>query len=174
MLSAVIAEINPDDLTALGLLRWSSQGIPRPPTPTTPSPRRRNHCNQETFSGQKNNLPPGSSDTHTSVLDVSVNLNLVFQALSRETRSTSSPEPHLHLRQPGRPSSSRRDIPFIDESQTTDNGTLNQTFDYRAVVSPSAPPAHHHQQDVDLPHQPRTLVHPAQPDLFRRLHRRPA
>ncbi len=131
LLSAVIAEINLDDLTALGL-RWSSQGITPTNADNSVSLGAGTGPNQETFSGQKNNLLPGLFDT--SVLDVGVNLNLVFQALSEKTKVNILSEPRIFTSDNQEAEFfSGQDIPFIDESQTTDNGTLNQTFDYRAV-----------------------------------------
>ncbi|HPO93948.1 MAG TPA: secretin N-terminal domain-containing protein, partial [Phycisphaerales bacterium] len=149
LLSAVIAEINLDDLTALGL-RWSSQGITPTNADNSVSLGAGTGPNQETFSGQKNNLLPGLFDT--SVLDVGVNLNLVFQALSEKTKVNILSEPRIFTSDNQEAEFfSGQDIPFIDESQTTDNGTLNQTFDYRAVgISLRARPRITINKDVDL------------------------
>lgn len=154
LLKAVIAEISLEDATALGL-RWSSQNI----TPTnadnsvslgTAQPTAGNTQPGSTFSGVKNNLLPGLFDT--SVLNVGVDLNLILQALSQKTGVNILSEPRIFTSDNQEAEFfSGQDIPFITNSQTTDQGGLTQTFDYRAVgINLRARPRITPKRDVDL------------------------
>lgn len=149
LLSAVIAEISLDDLTDLGV-RWSSQRITPTNSDNSVSIGAGTGVGQETFSGQKNNLIPSLFDT--SVLDIGVDLNVILQALSQKTNVNILSEPRIFTSDNQEAEFfSGQDIPFITESQTTDNGTLNQTFDYRAVgIQLRARPRITIKKDVDL------------------------
>lgn len=151
LLKAVIAEISLEDATALGL-RWSNTGI----TPTFGDNAISAGANSAgtqaggVVTGTKNDLLPGLFDT--SVLNVGVDLNLLFQALSQKTNVNILSEPRIFTSDNQEAEFfAGQDIPFITDSQTTDNGTLTQSFDYRAVglslrVRPRITP----KRDVDL------------------------
>jgi general secretion pathway protein D len=124
LISAVIAEISGEDATALGL-RWSSQTI----TPTNPD----NVISVgTTTTAQKNDFLGRLFDT--SVLDVTADLNLVLQALNEKTGINILSEPRIFTSDNQEAEFfAGQDIPFITDSQTTDQGNVVQSFDYRAV-----------------------------------------
>lgn len=151
LLKAVIAEISLEDATALGL-RWSNSPI----TPTLSDNAvslGANTAGQDAggiFTGTKNDLLPGLFDT--SVLNVGVDLNLLLQALAQKTGVNILSEPRIFTSDNQEAEFfAGQDVPFITDSQTTDNGGLTQSFDYRAVglalrVRPRITP----KRDVDL------------------------
>jgi type II secretion system protein D len=151
LLKAVIAEISLEDATALGL-RWSNSPI----TPTLADNAvslGANTAGQDAggiFTGTQNNLLPGLFDT--SVLNVGVDLNLLLQALAQKTGVNILSEPRIFTSDNQEAEFfAGQDVPFITDSQTTDNGALTQSFDYRAVglslrVRPRITP----KRDVDL------------------------
>jgi type II secretion system protein D len=154
LLKAVIAEISLDDATALGL-RWSSQNI----TPTNPDnsvslgtsrPTAANTQPGNTITGTKNDLLPGLFDT--SVLNVGMDVNLLLQALSQKTAVSILSEPRIFTSDNQEAEFfSGQDIPFITNSQTTEVGSVTQSFDYRAVgISLRARPRITPRRDVDL------------------------
>ncbi|MBX3385065.1 MAG: hypothetical protein KF768_00680 [Phycisphaeraceae bacterium] len=149
LLSAVIVEIGIDDLNALGV-RWSSQNITPFAADNSLSIGAGAGVGQEVFSGQKNNLLPGLFDT--SVLDIGIDLNVILQALSQKTSVNILSEPRIFTSDNQEAEFfSGQDIPFITDSQTTDNGTLNQSFDYRAVgIALRVRPRITIKKDVDL------------------------
>lgn len=124
LISAVIAEISVSDANALGL-RWSSNTIT-----TTNS--------DNAFSvglggeGTENNFLGSLFDT--SVLNADVDLNMVLQALSQRTAVNILSEPRIFTADNQEAEFfDGQDIPFITDSQTTDQGGLIQSTDYRAV-----------------------------------------
>jgi type II secretion system protein D len=151
LLKAVIAEISLDDATALGL-RWSNTAI-------TPS-RQDNAINigantagttsGGVITGTKNDLLPGLFDT--SVLNVGVDLNVLFQALNEKTGISILSEPRIFTSDNQEAEFfNGQDIPFVTDTQTTDNGTLTQSFDYRAVgINLRVRPRITVRRDVDL------------------------
>lgn len=151
LLKAVIAEISLEDATALGL-RWSNSPI----TPTLADNAvslGANTAGQDAggiFTGTKNDLLPGLFDT--SILNVGVDLNLLLQALAQKTGVNILSEPRIFTSDNQEAEFfAGQDVPFITDSQTTDNGSLTQSFDYRAVglslrVRPRITP----KRDVDL------------------------
>jgi type II secretion system protein D len=151
LLKAVIAEISLEDATALGL-RWSNSPI----TPTLADNAvslGANTAGQDAggiFTGTQNNLLPGLFDT--SILNVGVDLNLLLQALAQKTGVNILSEPRIFTSDNQEAEFfAGQDVPFITDSQTTDNGALTQSFDYRAVglslrVRPRITP----KRDVDL------------------------
>jgi type II secretion system protein D len=151
LLKAVIAEISLEDATALGL-RWSNSPI----TPTLADNAvslGANTAGQDAggiFTGTQNNLLPGLFDT--SVLNVGVDLNVLLQALAQKTGVNILSEPRIFTSDNQEAEFfAGQDVPFITDSQTTDNGALTQSFDYRAVglslrVRPRITP----KRDVDL------------------------
>lgn len=151
LLKAVIAEISLEDATALGL-RWSNSTI----TPTNQDNAISIGANTAgrtaggVITGTKNDLLPGLFDT--SVLNVGVDLNVLLQALSQNTGINILSEPRIFTSDNQEAEFfNGQDIPFVTDSQTTDNGTLNQSFDYRAVgINLRVRPRITVRRDVDL------------------------
>ncbi len=151
LLKAVIAEISIEDATALGL-RWSNAPITPALVDNTVS-LGASTAGQDAggiFTGTKNDLLPGLFDT--SVLNIGVDLNLLLQALAQKTAVNILSEPRIFTSDNQEAEFfAGQDVPFITDSQTTDNGSLTQSFDYRAVglalrVRPRITP----KRDVDL------------------------
>jgi type II secretion system protein D len=136
LLSAVIAEINVEDATSLGL-RWANSAI----TPSksdnsisfgssTPAS---NTSSGSTITGTKNDLLPGLFTS--SVLNLGVNVNALIQALGEKTAVNILSEPRIFTSDNQQADFfSGQDIPFITQNQpATNNTSLVQSFDYRAV-----------------------------------------
>lgn len=124
LISAIIAEVSRDDATSLGL-RWSSETI----NPNLPDNSVGVGVGAD---GTSNNF--ASSLFDTSVLNVNTDVNLLLQALSQKTDVSILSEPKVFTSDNQEAEFfDGQDIPFITDSQTTDNGTQNQSFDYRAV-----------------------------------------
>ena len=135
LLSAVIAEINIEDATALGL-RWANSAI----TPTkgdnsvsfgsaTPASAT---STGSTITGTKSDLLPGLFTS--SVLNLGVNVNALVQALGEKTAVNILSEPRIFTSDNQQAEFfSGQDIPFITQSQPNNNGNLVQSFDYKAV-----------------------------------------
>jgi len=124
MISAIIAEVELNDDFAFGL-RTSSGSI----SPANPDNLITGSISS---SGTENDFLDALFDT--SVLDAAVDINLALQALDRETNVRIMQEPRVFT------SDNReavffdgQDIPFISNSNTTDQGGLTQSFDYRSV-----------------------------------------
>jgi type II secretion system protein D len=135
LLTAVIAEINVEDATALGL-RWSNSAITPikndnsvsfgSSTPATGT------SNGNTITGTKNDLLPGLFTS--SVLNLGVNVNALVQALNEKTAVNILSEPRIFTSDNQQAEFfSGQDIPFITESQPNTQGNLVQSFDYKAV-----------------------------------------
>lgn len=124
LISAVVAEISAEDSLALGL-RWSSSRI----TPSNPE----NAISVGlSGTGVQNDLLPGLFDT--SVLNANVDLNLVLQALDENADLRILSEPRIFTSDNQEAEFfDGQDIPFITDSQTTPEGGLTQSTDYRAV-----------------------------------------
>lgn len=151
LIAAIIAEIANEDGTALGL-RFSNSAItPRfQDNAVSIGANTTQNANNQVITGQQNNIFPSLFDT--SVLDVGVDLNVLLQALAQNTEVRILSEPRVFT---GDNIEAEffdgQDVPFITDSQTTDNGGLTQSFDYRAVglqlrVRPRITP----ERDVDL------------------------
>ncbi len=151
LLSAVIAEINAEDATALGL-RWSNSAI----TPTNQDnaisfgPSTAGTQAGGTITGTKNNLIDNLFDT--SVLNLGVNINALLQALSEKTAVNILSEPRIFTSDNQEAEFfSGQDIPFITDSQTNQQGNVVQSFDYRAVgIALRVRPRITINRDVDL------------------------
>lgn len=133
LLTAVIAEINVEDATALGL-RWSNSAI----TPTKSDnsisfgPSTAGNDAGGTITGTKNDLLPGLFTS--SVLNLGVNVNALIQALNEKTAVNILSEPRIFTSDNQQAEFfSGQDIPFITESQPNTQGNLVQSFDYKAV-----------------------------------------
>lgn len=151
LLAAVIAEISDEDATALGL-RWSNSAI-IPANQDNAISIGANSAGDTAggvVTGTKNNLLPSLFDT--SVLNVGVDLNLLLQALNERTNVNILSEPRIFTSDNQEAEFfNGQDIPFVTDSQTTDNGTLNQSFDYRAVgINLRVRPRITVRRDVDL------------------------
>ncbi len=142
LIAATVLDLTSDDATALGL-RWSSSAI----TPL----RNDNAINIGTNTTATANDFLGNL-FDTSVLNLDVDLNVLLQALAQKTKINILSEPKVFTGDNQEAEFfSGQDIPFITESQTTDQGNLVQSFDYRAVgialrVRPRITPKH----EVDL------------------------
>jgi type II secretion system protein D len=134
LLSAVIAEINIEDATALGL-RWSNTAI----TPTKQDnaisfgPSTAGTTAGGTITGTKNDLLPGLFDN--SVLNLGVNINALIQALNEKTAVNILSEPRIFTSDNQEAEFfSGQDVPFITQNQpATGTTVLVQNFDYKAV-----------------------------------------
>lgn len=142
MISAIVAEVSRDDALALGL-RWSSGTI-------TPSNGDNSVSVGSDATGTLNNF--ASSLFDTSVLNASVNLNVLLQALAQTQDVSILSEPKVFT-------SDNQEAEFFDgqdvlvptSSQTSNTGSITQTFDYRAVgIQLRARPRITVQGDVDL------------------------
>jgi general secretion pathway protein D len=142
LLSAIVAEVQRDDATALGL-RWSSQAL----TPTNGDNSISIGSNAQ---GTENNFARSLFDT--SVLNVNTNLNVLLQALAQKTSLAILSEPKIFTSDNQEAEFfSGQDIPFVTDSQSTDTGNIIQSFDYRAVgIALRVRPRITVQRDVDL------------------------
>ncbi|MBL0926985.1 MAG: hypothetical protein IBJ11_04940 [Phycisphaerales bacterium] len=124
LISAVVAEISIEDATALGL-RFSNQAI----TPSNPDNA---IGSSNTVTSTKQNFL--GSFFNTSVLNQTVNLNLLLQALAQNSKVNIISEPKIFTADNQEAVFfDGQDIPFISQSQTGQNNNLIQSFDYRAV-----------------------------------------
>lgn len=142
LISAIIAEISAEDATSLGL-RWSNVAI-------NPSDPDNVVSLNSTFQGARDNFASRLFDT--SVLNVGVDLNLLLQALAQKTSINILSEPRIFTSDNQEAEFfDGQDIPFITDAQTTDQGNVIQSFDYRAVgISLRVRPRITVQRDVDL------------------------
>lgn len=142
LISAIIAEISSEDAESLGL-RWSSQSI-------TPNNADNSISIGADGSGTRNNFATTLFDT--SVLNVNTDVNLLLQALAQDTNVAILSEPKIFTSDNQEAEFfDGQDIPFITDSQTTDQGNLTQSFDYRAVgIQLRARPRITVRNDVDL------------------------
>ncbi|MFA6045455.1 MAG: secretin N-terminal domain-containing protein [Phycisphaerales bacterium] len=125
LISAIVAEISADDSLSLGL-RWGSQNL-------TPGISGDNALSlTSSVANTKNNLIPSLFDT--SVLNVNVNINALLQALAQKQAVSILSQPKVFT-------SDNQETSFFDgqdvqvptSSNTSSNGLVTQTFDYRAV-----------------------------------------
>ncbi|MCA9296279.1 MAG: hypothetical protein KC983_07170, partial [Phycisphaerales bacterium] len=124
MISAIIAEVELTDDFAFGI-RVSSGGI---------SPANNDNAISGSIggTGTQNNILDNIFDT--SVLDAAVDVNLVLQALDQKTNVRILQEPRVFTADNMEAVFfDGQDIPFLSNSNTTDQGGLTQGFDYRAV-----------------------------------------
>lgn len=93
------------------------------------------------FGGQTQVSSPASGELgsaisalRSGVLDSTVNLDVLVQFLRRHTDATVLAEPQINIadNEMGRLFVGQQ-VPFIDKSQTTDQGSLNQSFQYKLV-----------------------------------------
>jgi general secretion pathway protein D len=143
MISAVIVEVELNDDFALGIRVSSSDDL--------------------TFSNTDNLIGGAASGSgqetgwldslfDTSVLDVGFDVNVAIQALAQESNVRIIQQPRVFTADNQEAVFfDGQDIPFITDSQTTDTGSLNQSFEYRQVgVVLNARPRITVERDVDL------------------------
>jgi len=142
LISAIVLDISRDDATALGF-RWSSQTL-------TPTNADNSVTLGNTATGTKNDFLPSLFDT--SVLNSSMNLNVMLQALSEKTKVNILSEPKIFTSDNQEAEFfSGQDIPFITQSQPNTQGNVVNSFDYRAVgIQLRVRPRITVKQDVDL------------------------
>ncbi len=142
LISAILASVSIDDATALGL-RWSSQTI---------TPTRGDNSVSLTNGFQGSNSSFADSLFDSSVLQSNLNLNVLLQALAEKTAVSVLSEPKIFTSDNQEATFfDGQDIPFVSDSQLTDQGTRNQTFDYKAVgIALRARPRITVNGDVDL------------------------
>ncbi|MCC6951514.1 MAG: hypothetical protein IT433_08705 [Phycisphaerales bacterium] len=142
LIAAMVVEVSATDSLQLGL-RWSSQTL-------NPSNADNSISIGNNASGTRNNWATSLFDT--SVLNSSVNLNLLLQALSEKQSVNILSEPKVFT-------ADNQEAEFFDgqdvlvptSSQTANTGSVTQTFDYRAVgIQLKARPRITVQGDVDL------------------------
>lgn len=124
MLSAIIAEVAINDATSLGF-RWSSNPIDLLNT---------ENALQLGLNavGQATNIAGSLFDT--SVLDASIDLNVVLQLLNEKSDVSVLSEPRVFTSDNQEAEFfDGQDIPFVTDSQVTDTGNVINSFDYRAV-----------------------------------------
>ncbi|MCX5691968.1 MAG: hypothetical protein NTV94_19600, partial [Planctomycetota bacterium] len=142
LISAILASVSIDDATALGF-RWSSQTI----TPT-------NGDNSVSLTNSFQGSNSGFADSlfNSSVLQSNLNLNVLLQALAEKTAVSVLSEPKIFTSDNQEATFfDGQDIPFISDSQTTDQGNQIQSFDYKAVgIALRARPRITVNGDVDL------------------------
>ena len=142
LISAILAAVSTEDATALGL-RWSNQTI----TPTNSD-----NAIGLTNAFQGSNTQFADSLFNSSVLQTNVNLNLLLQALAEKTAVSVLSEPKIFTSDNQEATFfDGQDIPFVRDSQITNNGNQIQSFDYKAVgISLRARPRITVNGDVDL------------------------
>lgn len=142
LIAAILASVSREDATSLGL-RWSSQNIALS-----------NGDNSVSLSNAFQGSNTGFADSlfNTSVLQSNLNLNLVLQALAEKNTVNLLSEPKIFTSDNQEATFfDGQDIPFISNSQTTDQGGQTQSFDYKAVgIRLSARPRITINGDVDL------------------------
>lgn len=151
LIAAVIVELTGEDATALGVRFSNSTIVPRYGDNTIGmSGTTSSGAPGPVVQGTQNNFLPDLFTT--SVLQIGVNVNALIQALNQNTKVTILSEPRIFTGDNQEADFfDGQDIPFITDSQVTDNGNLIQSFDYRAVgiqlrVRPRITP----ERDVDM------------------------
>jgi len=142
LISAIVVEVSRDDSESLGL-RWSS-------SPIAPTNADNSISVGANASGTNNDFAGSLFDT--SVLNVNADLNVVLQALAQKTDVNILSEPKIFTSDNQEAEFfDGQDIPFVTDSQVTDQGQQIQSFDYRAVgIQLRARPRITVQGDVDL------------------------
>jgi general secretion pathway protein D len=126
MISAVIAEVELTDELALGMRFSNSNAI----LGGTPVDNRIG--GSANFEGMADDIFSGLFDTST--LDVSTSLNVVLQALSQKTKVRVLQEPAVFTADNQEASFFEgQDVPVLQTTQTTAEGTVNETTEYFSV-----------------------------------------
>ena len=126
LISAILVEVELTDELALGVRISSSDSILNLSNPDF------GIAGGFSATGSEEGIFGGLFDTST--LDANVSVNAVIQALNQVTKVRILQEPRIFTADNQEALFfDGQDIPFITESQSTDVGTLNQSFEYRAV-----------------------------------------
>ena len=143
LITAIIAEVELEDLLALGL-RWGRSDV-------FGAPRDNQLSAGTNFTGTENDFLDGVFDT--TVLTSNFNVNALIEALDRDTdiRILSTPRIFTHDNEQA-DFFDGQDIQFVTDTVTDiQTGNLNQGFDFRQVgITLSARPRITANRDVDL------------------------
>lgn len=142
LITAIIAEVQLETALSLGLRFSRGNNIF--------ANRDNQFGGSSTMSGEKDNILDGLFDT--SVLNVDVNLNAVLDLLKTDNDVRILSEPRIFTSDNEQANFfDGRDVQVVTDSQTTDVGTLNQSFDFRPVgIIFSARPRITANRDIDL------------------------
>jgi len=141
LISAIIAEVQSNDGLSLGL-RWGRNNLG--------GPAENQLGGSATLTGQEENILSSLFDT--SVLDVNIDLSAVINLLKTENdlRVLSQPRIFTHDNEQAN-FFDGQEIQIQSESQFTDTGTLNQSFEEKPVgIAFSVRPRITAERDVDL------------------------
>jgi type II secretion system protein D len=126
LISAILVEVELNDELALGVRLSSSDSILNLTNPDF------GIAGGLSATGTEDGIFGSLFDTST--LDANVSVNFVIQALNQVTKVRILQEPRIFTADNQEALFfDGQDIPFITDSQSTDVGTLNQSFEYRAV-----------------------------------------
>jgi len=144
MISAIIAEVELTDEFALGLRVSNSGDILGGGNP--------DNRIGGTFNTSASEDPFLDDLFDTSVLDVSVNINAVIQALDEVTNVRILQQPRVFTADNQEAQFfDGQDFPFLTNTQTTDQGTVNESTEYRPVgIFLNVRPRITSQKDIDL------------------------
>lgn len=124
LIATIVAEVSRDDATELGL-RWGSGAL----DPTHPD----NSISIKSDTTATANDYLGNL-FDTSVLNVNANLNVLLSALAQKTNVNILSEPRIFTSDNQEAEFfDGQDIPFVTDSQTSDTGSITNSFDYKAV-----------------------------------------
>jgi general secretion pathway protein D len=142
LIAAILAAVTVEDATALGL-RWSNQAI---------TPTRGDNTIGLSSAFQGSNTSFADSLFDSSVLQSNVNLNVLLQALAEKSAVSVLSEPKIFTSDNQEATFfDGQDIPFVSDSQVTNQGNQIQSFDYKAVgIALRARPRITVNGDVDL------------------------
>src|SRR6185436_6974869 len=132
LIEAMIVEVSSDFLDKLGV-RWSPDGSATFTKDDLDNSVIANVKGRflEDFGGHSTVL---ANSVRSGVLDSSINVDFLIQFLRKTTDATVLAEPQINIadNELGKLFVGQQ-VPFIDRSQTTDVGALNQTFSYKDV-----------------------------------------
>jgi general secretion pathway protein D len=142
LIAAILAAVTVEDATALGL-RWSNQTI---------TPTRSDNAIGLNSAFQGSNTSFADSLFNSSVLQSNINLNVLLQALAEKSAVSVLSEPKIFTSDNQEATFfDGQDIPFVSDSQVTNQGNQIQSFDYKAVgIALRARPRITVNGDVDL------------------------
>lgn len=142
LITAIIAEVQLETALSLGL-RWSRNNIF--------GPGQDNQLGGSgSITGEQSNILEGLFET--SVLNVDVNLNAVLDLLKTDSDVRILSEPRIFTADNEQANFfDGSDVQVVVDSQTTDQGTLNESFDFRPIgIIFSARPRITATRDIDL------------------------
>lgn len=142
LITAIIAEVQLETALSLGL-RWSRNNVF--------GPGQDNQLGGSgNITGEQSNILEGLFET--SVLNVDINLNAVLDLLKTESDVRILSEPRIFTADNEQANFfDGSDVQVVVDSQTTDQGTLNESFDFRPIgIIFSARPRITATRDIDL------------------------